>query len=63
MTKPKIKRPRIRRKVLVASTRGIVNNLFCINVQSVVYLCNESLKDDVNSNENKSIKSISPVKK
>ena len=56
------KRPRIQRKVLVASSRGSVNNLFCTNVQSVVYLCNESLKNDVNSTENKPSEPINVAK-
>jgi hypothetical protein len=51
------KRPRIKRKVLVASSRGNVNNLVCTSVQSVVYLCNESLNNNVNTSENKSTKS------
>lgn len=51
------KRPRIKRKILVASSRGNVNNLICTSVQSVVYLCNESLNNDVNTSKNKSIES------
>lgn len=51
------KRPRIKRKVLVVSSRGNVNNLVCTSVQSVVYLCNESLNNNVNTSENKSTKS------
>lgn len=38
---------------LIISGFGIVDNLFCINIQRVVYLCNESLKYNVNSGENK----------
>ena len=47
------KRPRIQQKVLVASSRGNVNNLFCTSVQTSVHLCNESSRNDVKSSENK----------
>jgi len=56
------KRPRISRKVLVASSRGNVNNLFCTSVQSSVHLCNESSRNDVNSSENKPSEPINVAK-
>jgi hypothetical protein len=51
MSKRTEKRPRIKRKVLVASSREVVDKLFCTNVQDNVSLSQKSETNKYESTE------------